>query len=148
MSISNIIIVTSLWHIGGVDYVSGPYNVTFPAGTIEVSFDVILIGDKIFESDERFRLSISNSLPGHVTVGDLSMVNVTIVDNDGKLLLYELCINYLWLIVTDITVRFNQSTYSVNENDGSVQPILVLSNPSSTNISVQVRDNSNTATGE
>ena len=47
-----------------------------------------------------------------------------------------------------ITVSFSQSTYSVNEDDGLVQPVLVLSNPSSTNITVQVRDTSNTATGE
>ena len=43
---------------------------------------------------------------------------------------------------------FNQSTYSVNEDDGPAQPVLVLSNPSSTDITVQVRDNENTATGE
>ena len=46
------------------------------------------------------------------------------------------------------TVSFSQSTYSVNENDGSAQPVLVLSNPSSTDITVRVRDNSNIATGE
>ena len=30
-----------------------------------------------------------------------------------------------------ITVRFSQSSYSVNEDFGIVQPVLVLSNPSS-----------------
>ena len=39
-------------------------------------------------------------------------------------------------VIIAITVSFNQSTYSVNENDGPAQPILVLSNPSSTDITV------------
>ena len=38
--------------------------------------------------------------------------------------------------------------YYVNENDGPAQPVLVLSNPSSTDITVQVRSNDITATGE
>ena len=52
------------------------------------------------------------------------------------------------LIYIVITVSFNQSTYSVNENDGPAQPVLVLSNPSSTEITVQVRSNDITATGK
>ena len=43
---------------------------------------------------------------------------------------------------------FNQSTYSVDEDDGPAQPVLVLSDPSSTNITVQVRDNAVTATSK
>ena len=33
---------------------------------------------------------------------------------------------------------FSQSEYSVNEDAGAVQPVLVISNPASTNITVQV----------
>ena len=36
----------------------------------------------------------------------------------------------------------------MNENAGPAQPVLVLSNPSSTDITVQVRSNSGTATSE
>ena len=36
------------------------------------------------------------------------------------------------------TVNFNQAVYSVDENAGSVRPILVLSNPSSFDIIVRV----------
>ena len=43
---------------------------------------------------------------------------------------------------------FNQTTYSVDEDDGPAKPVLVLSNPSSTDITVQVRDTQNTATSE
>ena len=53
-------------------------------------------------------------------------------------------INISFLIVT--TISFNQSTYSVYENNGPVQPVLVLSNPLSVDIDVQVRDSSVAAT--
>ena len=46
------------------------------------------------------------------------------------------------------TVSFNKSAYRVNEGYGPVQPILVLSNPSSFAITVQVTDTGNTATGK
>ena len=54
----------------------------------------------------------------------------------------------LLIICIAVTVSFSQSTYSVNEDDGVVQPVLVLSNPTSTDITVQVRSNDNTATGK
>ena len=38
--------------------------------------------------------------------------------------------------------------YSVNENEGSVQPVVVLSNPSSTDITVQVTSTAVTASGK
>ena len=38
--------------------------------------------------------------------------------------------------------------YSIQENDGPAQPILVLSNPSSTDITVQVFNIDNLAIGE
>jgi len=47
-----------------------------------------------------------------------------------------------------ITVSFIQSSYSINEDNGPAQPVLVLSNPSSTNITVQVKDTKNIATSE
>ena len=50
------------------------------------------------------------------------------------------------LLVT--SVKFSQSTYSVNENSGVVQPVLVLSNPSSTDITVEVTSTDGSATGE
>ena len=40
--------------------------------------------------------------------------------------------------VTSLTVSFNESTYIVNKNDGLVQPVLVLNESSSTDITVQV----------
>ena len=43
---------------------------------------------------------------------------------------------------------FNQSMYNVDEDDGLAQLILVLSNPSSSDITVQVVTEDGSATGE
>ena len=65
---------------------------------------------------------------------------------DDNCKLFILC-NYN-LLITDITIRFNQSLYSVDEDSGVVQPVLVLNRRSSTNITVYVRDSIYNATGE
>jgi len=45
-------------------------------------------------------------------------------------------------------VFFNESTYTINENDDKpVQPVLVLSNPSSVDVTIRVLDNEITAKG-
>ena len=36
------------------------------------------------------------------------------------------------------TVDFEQSTYKANELDGSVQPVIVISNPLSSDVTIQV----------
>ena len=46
------------------------------------------------------------------------------------------------------TVRFEQPTYNVNEVDGIVKPVLVLSNSSSSVITVQVFSTDGSATGK
>ena len=43
---------------------------------------------------------------------------------------------------------FGETTYSVDEDDGPAQPTLVLSNPSSTNVTIQVNSSGGSATGE
>ena len=43
---------------------------------------------------------------------------------------------------------FEQPAYNVSENAGSAQPVLVLSNPSSTAFTVQVTNDDITAIGE
>ena len=45
-------------------------------------------------------------------------------------------------------VSFNQSTHNVDENDGPAQPVLVLSNPSSTDIIISVFSTDGSATGK
>ena len=70
---------------GGVDYDSGIYTVTIPAGQISVPFDVPINDDDIIEGNEDFDLTIiRTSLPDGVTRGDPASATVTIVDNEGK----------------------------------------------------------------
>ena len=52
------------------------------------------------------------------------------------------------LIIIAATISLNQLTYVVNEDDGIIQPVLVLSNPSSTDITLQVIVYNDTATRE
>jgi len=47
-----------------------------------------------------------------------------------------------------VVVNFEQSTYNIDEDDGPAQPVLVLSNPSSTDIIVEVLNTDESATGE
>ena len=68
-----------------MDYTSGPYTVTFPAGSTTATFDVPINDDNILEDYENFILTISpSSLPSDVTVSDPDEATVTIVDDDGK----------------------------------------------------------------
>ena len=71
----------------GVDYDSGPYTVTFPAGVTRVSFDTVITDDISLENDEKFYLIInSSSLPTGVSSSHPSLVTVKIVDDDGNVL--------------------------------------------------------------
>ena len=68
-----------------MDYTSGPYSVTFPAGVTTVPFNITINDDNIFEENEDFTLTINSSLPTGVMVGNPGQATVTIVDNDCKL---------------------------------------------------------------
>ena len=45
-------------------------------------------------------------------------------------------------------MNFTQLTYSVAEHVGVLQPALIISNPLSADITLQITDENNTATGE
>ena len=47
-----------------------------------------------------------------------------------------------------ITVMLSERRYSVDEDAGQAQPVLLLSNPSSTDITVQIRNIDGTATSK
>ena len=55
---------------------------------------------------------------------------------------------YIFCMFVDITVIFSETTYSVNENAGPTQPALVLSNPSASDVTVEVYHTNGSATGE
>ena len=82
---SDGIIMVLLVTGGGVDYDSGPYTVTFPAGVTRVPFDIPINNDSILENDEDFTVTINpSSLPADITRGDPGSATVTIVDDDRK----------------------------------------------------------------
>jgi len=53
-----------------------------------------------------------------------------------------------FVVAADPTVNFNQSTYHVDEDDGPVQPVLVLSNPSLNDITISVFSTDGSAAGK
>ena len=68
-----------------MDYNSGPYPVTFPAGVTSVTFDVPINDDNILEGSENFMLTIDqSSLATNVNSGIPNETTVTIVDDDCK----------------------------------------------------------------
>ena len=74
------------------------------------------------------------------------MLLAHIIYGSHHILLYTLLAYYSLCHLIVNVISFSQSTFNVDEDDGPAQPILVLSNPSSTDITVQVRDTQNTAT--
>ena len=68
-----------------MDYTSGPYTVTFLAGSTTATFNVPINDDNIYEGNENFILTIDEtSLPTGVTRGTPDEATVTIVDDDRK----------------------------------------------------------------
>jgi len=75
---------------GGVDYDSGPYSITFPAGDTRAQLNIALNADNLQEQNENFRLVISTLLPPSVTRRPTNgQTLVTIVDDDCE------CYQYL-----------------------------------------------------
>jgi len=84
----------------GSDYISGPYNVTFPAGTTRTVLDISVTNDNILEVNESFSLMVNSAvLPSDVASVD--QTTITIIDNDGKLI----CV-YI-LVLTCVFKRIN-----------------------------------------
>jgi len=67
-----------------VDYNSGPYPVTFPAGVTRVTFDIPITDDSILEGSENFLLTIDQSSLPSVICDDPDEAIVTIVEDDSK----------------------------------------------------------------
>lgn len=72
-------------YTGGDDYVSGPFNVTIPAESINVSFNIPIINNDIYEDNKRFAVTIDPyTLPSRIHLQHNCMLTVTIVDDDCK----------------------------------------------------------------
>ena len=74
-----------MYILTGVDYDSGPFDITFPAGETLAVFNISINDDDIVEGNENFNISIDPfSPPNGVSVGDPSQTTVIIVDDDCK----------------------------------------------------------------
>ena len=67
----------------GEDYVPGPYNATFLAGSTSSSFNFMIIDDNVFEYTEEFSLIFNPDLLPFNVIGINNQANVTIMDDDG-----------------------------------------------------------------
>ena len=132
------------------DYLYGVHTGTFTSGVTLTFVDVPICNDNVLEGDETFSISIvSNSHPDVVTNGSPDHVNITIVDNDGKChVSYALVDIYPHSLIVDITVNFSSSLYFGRETNGLVQIDLLISNPSSVDITLQVESDDAGATSE
>ena len=108
----------------GTDYTSGPYVVTFPAGTTVATFDIPTGDDLLDEIDETIDLSITATTG---TVGDTSDTAVaTILDDDGA-----------------PTVTISDATVT---EGGNLVFDVTLSNPAAADITVTLATADGTAT--
>ena len=68
-----------------MDYTSGPYTVTIPAGQTTATFNIPITDDTILEGDETFMLIIDEYLLNDgVRAGNPEIATVTIIDDDCK----------------------------------------------------------------
>ena len=71
--------------VGGVDYDSGPIDVTFSAGEMTVSFNISTFRDNILELNETYNLvvAIDPLINSSVNI-TTDTTTVTIIDDDRK----------------------------------------------------------------
>ena len=50
-------------------------------------------------------------------------------------------------LLVAISIKFEKSSYDVDETNRTIQPVLILSNPSSTSITLNILNINDTATG-
>ena len=76
----------------GKDYATGPYDVSIPAGQLEVFFSIAIHDDNIKENHERFTVNIDqSSLPSYIIVDNPSEAVVDIKNDDDCKCVYVIC---------------------------------------------------------
>lgn len=78
---------------GGDDYgqtgVADPqtFTTTIPSGSRQGSISVPIIDDNVLENEEQFMLTLQSPQQCNVVLTSQQSTNVTIVDNDGKMVI-------------------------------------------------------------
>ena len=105
-------LVCDVYLVHDSDYTGGSFEVDFPAGSTTASLTVQILEDILLEGDEWFGGLLGVSDVDGVMAGPDNMANVTILDNEG-----------------DIIVEFENSAYSFNEDVGDGILTLVANKP-------------------
>ena len=100
---------------GGIttaDYSGVPDSVTFESGDTEKSFIVTAAQDALDDDDESVTVGLG-TLPNAVTAGAIDETTVSINDDD----------------VPSVTIRFEQSSYSLDEGDNVTVKVILSHDP-------------------
>ena len=69
-----------------MDYISGPYSITFPVNVTRVEFNIEIINDNLYEGNGDFMLAFDqSSLPTGFFLGNINQATVIIEEDDCKL---------------------------------------------------------------
>ena len=98
--------------ITSADYSGVPDSVTFESGDTEKTFIVTAAQDALDDDDESVTVGLG-TLPNAVTTGAIEETTVSITDDD----------------VPSVTIRFEQSSYSLDEGDDVTVKVILSHDP-------------------
>ena len=116
-----------------VSGVSIDQTITFEAGETQAIVSFSLTNDNVgLESDELYQLRLTNPSPSSIITGGAA--NIIITDDEGSSIFWRSPGNPLhqtryFLPCVEVTVSFQQSSYSFSENAGTGFVRIILSNP-------------------
>ena len=74
-----------VYNLGGVDYTSGPFNITISAGMANATLNISILDDNVLEGNEVFLVTIDQISLSSVVISNGSTLAV-IIDDDRKCL--------------------------------------------------------------
>ena len=92
--------LTYIITVDGQDYTIASTTVSVPAAWIEKLFAIRIINDNIMECNETFKLTLSVPISTCGAVnGTVDTTKVTIVDNDSRKSVIELCCFFIYVLI-------------------------------------------------
>jgi len=113
--------------VAGSDYTSKSGTLTFAPGVTSQTFDVTILPDTLDEPDETVDLTLTN--PTNASLGTPATATLTILDDDNP-----------------VQVKFDSSTYTVAESDGTKSITVILSGASGQTVQVNYTTSDGSAT--
>lgn len=132
----------------GSDFSSGS-SVNIISGSTDELMNIKIIDDNLQEYNETFNVTMqlqSSCLP--IALTGEKHLTVTIIDDEGYLILNNISYSFMYLLYTELTVQFNQTSYSGREESGVIIVILsLLGGIASKNFNVRIVTSPVSATG-